>query len=87
MARLDHALNIMVENLEENRANLENLTAQMEEAKIEVQRSFPQEQELAEKSDRLNVLRIALNMDGKRWASASGKRRSWKAIPRAASLH
>ena len=65
MARLDHALNIMVENLEENRANLENLTAQMEEAKIEVQRSFPQEQELAEKSDRLNVLRIALNMDGK----------------------
>ena len=41
MARLDHALNIMVENLEENRANLENLTAQMEEAKIEVQRSFP----------------------------------------------
>ena len=59
MARLDHALNIMVENLEENRANLENLTAQMEEAKIEVQRSFPQEQELAEKSDRLNVLRIA----------------------------
>ena len=65
MARLDHALNIMVENLEENRASLENLTAQMEEAKIEVQRSFPQEQELAEKSDRLNVLRIALNMDGK----------------------
>ena len=65
MACLDHALNIMVENLEENRANLENLTAQMEEAKIEVQRSFPQEQELAEKSDRLNVLRIALNMDGK----------------------
>ena len=37
----------------------------MEEAKIEVQRSFPQEQELVEKSDRLNVLRIALNMDGK----------------------
>ena len=65
MARLDHALNIMAENLEENRANLENLTAQMEEAKIEVQRSFPQEQELVEKSDRLNVLRIALNMDGK----------------------
>ena len=33
--------------------------------KRQVQRSFPQEQELAEKSDRLNVLRIALNMDGK----------------------
>jgi len=37
----------------------------MEEAKLEVKRPFPQEQELAEKSARLNVLRIALNMDGK----------------------
>lgn len=70
MARLDNALNVMAENLEEHRANLENLTAQMEEAKIEVQRSFPQEQELSEKSERLNVLRIALNMDGK----STGKR-------------
>lgn len=70
VARLDNALSAMVENLEEHRTGLEDLTAQMEEAKIEVQRVFPQEQELAEKSDRLNVLRIALNMDGK----SAGKR-------------
>ena len=70
IARLDNALSAMVENLEEHRTGLEDLTAQMEEAKIEVQRVFPQEQELAEKSNRLNVLRIALNMDGK----SAGKR-------------
>ena len=42
----------------------------VEEAKLEVKRPFPQEQELVEKTSRLNVLRIALNMDGK----STGKR-------------
>ena len=70
IARLDNALAAIAENLEQNKDKLENLTAQMEEAKQEVKRPFPQEQELAEKSARLNVLRIALNMDGK----STGKR-------------
>ena len=70
IARLENALAAIVENLEQNRGKLENLNAQMEEAKQEVKRPFPQEQELAEKTSRLNVLRIALNMDGK----SSGKR-------------
>lgn len=70
IARLDNALAAIAENLEQNKGKLENLTAQMEEAKLEVKRPFPQEQELAEKSSRLNVLRIALNMDGK----STGKR-------------
>lgn len=70
IARLDNALAAIAENLEQNKSKLENLTAQMEEAKLEVKRPFPQEQELAEKSSRLNVLRIALNMDGK----STGKR-------------
>ena len=70
IARLDNALAAIAENLEQNKGKLENLTAQMEEAKLEVKRPFPQEQELAEKTSRLNVLRIALNMDGK----SSGKR-------------
>lgn len=65
IARLDNALAAIAENLEQNKSKLENLNAQMEEAKLEVKRPFPQEQELAEKSSRLNVLRIALNMDGK----------------------
>lgn len=70
IARLDNALAAIAENLEQNKGKLENLTAQMEEAKLEVKRPFPQEQELAEKTSRLNVLRIALNMDGK----STGKR-------------
>lgn len=70
IARLDNSLAAIAENLEKNKSKLENLTAQMEEAKLEVKRPFPQEQELAEKSARLNVLRIALNMDGK----STGKR-------------
>ena len=70
IARLENALAAIAENLEQNRGKLENLNAQMEEAKQEVKRPFPQEQELAEKTSRLNVLRIALNMDGK----SSGKR-------------
>ena len=70
IARLDNALAAIAENLEQNKGKLENLTAQMEEAKLEVKRSFPQEQELVEKTSRLNVLRIALNMDGK----STGKR-------------
>ena len=70
IARLDNSLAAIAENLEQNKSKLENLTAQMEEAKLEVKRPFPQEQELAEKSARLNVLRIALNMDGK----STGKR-------------
>ena len=70
IARLDNALAAIAENLEQHKGKLENLTAQMEEAKLEVKRPFPQEQELAERSARLNVLRIALNMDGK----STGKR-------------
>ena len=75
IARLDNALAAIAENLEQNKGKLENLTAQMEEAKLEVKRPFPQEQELAEKSARLNVLRIALNMDGKStWQARAGQR-------------
>ena len=65
-----NALAAIADHLEQNRGKLENLNAQMEEAKLEVKRPFPQEQELAEKTSRLNVLRIALNMDGK----STGKR-------------
>lgn len=71
MARMDNALAAIEAELQNTRADLENLTAQMEEAKVEVKRPFPQEQELNEKTSRLNVLRIALNMDGK----STGKRK------------
>ena len=38
---------------------------QMEDAKVEVKRPFPQEAELAEKSERLAALNVALNIGGK----------------------
>ena len=77
ITRLENALAAIAENLEQNKGKLENLTAQMEKAKLEVKRPFPQKQELAEKSARLNVLWIALNMDGKSAANGSGTKRNW----------
>lgn len=71
ITRLNNALAAIEENIQNTKTGLENLTAQMEEAKVEIQRPFPQEQELADKTSRLNVLRIALNMDGK----SSGKQK------------
>ena len=65
ITRLDNALEAMKDNLEKNKAALENLIQQTEEAKIEVKRPFPQEAELAEKSARLNALNVALNIGGK----------------------
>lgn len=55
----------MKENLQKHQAELTNLLQQTEDAKVEVKRPFPQEAELAEKSNRLNVLNVALNIGGK----------------------
>ena len=65
ITRLDNLLDGIRENLGQHREELENLLQQTEEAKAEVQRPFPQEAELAEKSERLSVLNVALNMGGK----------------------
>ena len=62
-SRMDHVLDEIGGNLEKHRAILENLTSQQQEAKEEVHRPFAQEQELTTKTQRLNVLRLALNMD------------------------
>ena len=65
ITRIDNALDSMKENLQKHRAELANLLQQTEDAKVEVKRPFPQEAELAEKSNRLNVLNVALNIGGK----------------------
>lgn len=44
---------------------MENTHVQLENAKIEVQKPFPKEAELKEKSARLDELNIMLNMDKK----------------------
>lgn len=65
ITRIDNALDGMKENLQKHQAELANLLQQTEDAKVEVKRPFPQEAELAEKSNRLNVLNVALNIGGK----------------------
>ena len=61
--RIDHVLDEIPKNLEKHKTALENLTAQQQEAQEEVKRPFAQEQELTDKTNRLNVLRLALHMD------------------------
>ena len=65
ITRLDNLLDGIRENLGQHKEELENLLQQTEEAKVEVKRPFPQEAELAEKSERLSVLNVALNIGGK----------------------
>ena len=42
---------------------LDNIKKQFETAKVDVERSFPQEEELKAKTDRLNELNALLNVD------------------------
>ena len=65
ITRLDNLLDGIAQNLENHKGELQNLIQQMEDAKTEVQRPFPQEMELAEKAERLNRLNIELNIGGK----------------------
>ena len=65
ITRLDNLLDGIRENLGQHKEELENLLQQTKEAKMEVKRPFPQEAELAEKSERLSVLNVALNIGGK----------------------
>ena len=64
ISRIDHVLDEIPKNLEKHKTTLDNLLAQQKEAQDEVKRPFTQEQELEDKTKRLNVLRLALNMDG-----------------------
>lgn len=65
ITRMDNVLEGMRDNLKQHQTVLGNLLQQMEDAKVEVKRPFPQEAELAEKSERLAALNVALNIGGK----------------------
>lgn len=53
---------------------LENTRVQLENAKAEVQKPFPQEKELAVKTARLNELNALLNLDKKENEIVDGER-------------
>lgn len=63
LTRIDNALNAMPERLQAVRDKLDSLYAQMETAKTEIGKPFPQEEELRIKSARLAELNAELNID------------------------
>lgn len=65
LTRIDNALNGMAERLATTQSRLESLYSQMDTAKQELGKPFPQEDELRVKSARLAELNIALNIDDK----------------------
>lgn len=63
--RIDNVLESIPEKITKAQEQLENVKVQFENAKQEVNKPFPQEQELVEKTARLNELNVLLNLDKK----------------------
>ena len=61
--RVENALTVMDKQLGKSRARLEDLERQTENARAELEKPFPQEAELAEKSARLIELNAELDME------------------------
>ena len=65
ITRINNALENIGDGILEEKLEIENLKRQLENAKTEVQKPFPQEQELKEKTKRLEELNILLKLDEK----------------------
>jgi hypothetical protein len=63
LIRIDNVLNQIPARIQSAQAQLENVRSQLETAKAEVGKPFPQEEELRIKSARLNELNAELNID------------------------
>ena len=61
--RLDHVIESLPTRLADTENKLEDTKHQLEVAKVEVTKPFPQEEELQQKQARLNQLNIELNLD------------------------
>ena len=72
--RLDNTLGAFEERMAACTEQLENTRVQLENAKAEVQKPFPQEEELAAKTVRLNELNALLNLDKKENEIVDGER-------------
>ncbi len=66
ITRINNALAALPEQLEKNVQNKERIEKELADAKIEVEKEFPKEQEYKEKNKRLKELEEELNMDSKR---------------------
>ena len=65
LIRIENELTQLPLRINGTKAQLQNTYTQMENAKAEIGKPFPQEAELRQKSDRLAELNILLDMDGK----------------------
>ena len=74
IVRLDNLLGGLEERMIVCREELENVKVQLENAKQEVEKPFPKEDELQTKQARLNELNISLNLDKKENEFADGDR-------------
>ena len=72
--RVDNALDSLTDRLGNCRSQLENIQQQLEAAKLEVEKPFPKEDELKEKTARLDELNILLNLDKKENEIVDGER-------------
>ena len=63
LTRIENVLNAMPDRMAVQQSRLDNLYAQIETAKAELGKPFPQEEELRQKSARLAQLNIELNID------------------------
>ncbi|MDD3229307.1 MAG: N-6 DNA methylase [Oscillospiraceae bacterium] len=64
MTRLQNAVAALPERVDKFKTNLEQLQKQLENARVELQQPFAQEQELQDKSQRLAALDALLNVGG-----------------------
>ena len=65
LQRMDNALESLPLKEQTCREQLSDLQAQLETAKVEVQKPFPREEELKSKTERLEELNALLNLDHK----------------------
>ena len=65
LTRIENELSKLPAKLEAAKTRKEETVAQLENAKVEVEKPFAFEEELKEKTDRLNALNIELNLDEK----------------------
>ena len=63
ITRINNCLESIEKDIPKERDWLDNLNHQLENAKVEVQKEFPQEQELQDKEKRLEALNIELKLN------------------------
>ena len=85
LTRIENALNAISDRLTATRDKLESLYAQMETAKGELGKPFPQEEELRVKAARLAELNIELNIDDKTPLEALAEEAPQSAIAKSAN--